>query len=309
MQMTTFIIKESAPLSLEPHHIRGVQAAIDFAEASFLNGFVKTEEMAWQACMSPFHFDRVFKKVTGLPPAAYVRERRISIAAANLLQCNDSALKIGMDFGYGSPEAFSRAFKQHFYLSPGEFRKFGSLPYLLAQKIQVPRELSLFPAVQVHAEKIPSKFYFGLFHSGKNEHSSNILVDYELLKYENGKNNRNNIIFLDRTSSATASYEMFIGWDVNSLSKIPEGMAPLEIPEHYSVFVSYRGYIDNQTEADTRGRIAQRIISEYEIPISQNMWKITRSALDPEDSGFRRWEFEIPLSPFIQNEAFSKLTA
>lgn len=309
MQTDSPAINAPAAFSPEPHHIRGVQAAIDFAEASIPGGIIKAEEMAWQACMSPFHFDRVFKTVTGLPPAAYVRERRISVAASQLLQSEDSALKIGMNFGYGSPEAFSRAFKQHFYLSPGEFRRFGAPPYLLAQKIQISRRPSPFPDVRIRAQKIPSRLYLGLFRSGENEHSSNILVDYELLKYESGNNNRNSIIFLDRTPSAAASYEMFIGWDMNTLSRIPEGMEPLEIPEHYSIVATYRGYIDNQAEADTRRRITAGIVSEYGIPMPRDMWKITHSAPDPEQPGFRRWELEIPLSPSVQTEALSKLTA
>lgn len=81
------------------------------------------EALSAIAHLSPFHFHRVFKACTGLPVAAYVRRHRLIAAAGRLSAGAGSVPDIALDAGFGSHEAFTRAFAALFGLSPSAFRK------------------------------------------------------------------------------------------------------------------------------------------------------------------------------------------
>lgn len=78
--------------------------------------------LAAEAGYSPFHFHRVFAAMTGETPATFIRRLRLERAAATLNQTKLPIGEIAMEAGYGTPDAFARAFKQSFGLLPSEFR-------------------------------------------------------------------------------------------------------------------------------------------------------------------------------------------
>lgn len=85
------------------------------------------EELAEQSCWSRWQLQRVFQYETGLSVACYVREIKLSHAAEVLLTRTDRVIDIGLGLGFGSEISFSRAFKQHFGISPRAYRKQGQL--------------------------------------------------------------------------------------------------------------------------------------------------------------------------------------
>ncbi len=81
------------------------------------------ERIAGQAGLSPYHFSRLFTARSGRSIMAYVRGRRLVRAARRL--CDEPDLKLidlAFDCGFESQEAFTRAFKRVFGVSPGRFR-------------------------------------------------------------------------------------------------------------------------------------------------------------------------------------------
>ncbi|MDT8446875.1 MAG: helix-turn-helix domain-containing protein [bacterium] len=73
--------------------------------------------------VSPWHFQRYFKSLIGDSLGSYIWGRRLSRAASLLLETDWGILKIGVEVGFGSHEAFTRAFKVRFGLTPKEFRR------------------------------------------------------------------------------------------------------------------------------------------------------------------------------------------
>lgn len=72
-----------------------------------------------EACgVSRFHLSRVFQGLTGHSVMAYVRKRRLSEAARALARGGDDILQVALDAGYGSHEAFTRAFRDQFDRTP-----------------------------------------------------------------------------------------------------------------------------------------------------------------------------------------------
>ena len=71
-----------------------------------------------------YHLRRMFSSLAGMPLSEYIRRRRMSVAAADVLGHGD-LLGIAVRFGYGSTEAFGRAFRSVHGVSPGDVRRDG----------------------------------------------------------------------------------------------------------------------------------------------------------------------------------------
>jgi len=76
--------------------------------------------------VSRYHLAHAFGETTGMPVMEYVRRRRLSEAANRLADGADNILDLALDYGYASHEAFSRAFKSAFEVTPEAVRKQGS---------------------------------------------------------------------------------------------------------------------------------------------------------------------------------------
>ncbi|MGA2247055.1 MAG: GyrI-like domain-containing protein [Verrucomicrobiota bacterium] len=80
------------------------------------------EELARVACFSSFHFHRVFAAMTGETIADHVRRLRLERAAMELRSGAKQVIQVALDAGYEGHEAFTRAFKAAYGVSPAKFR-------------------------------------------------------------------------------------------------------------------------------------------------------------------------------------------
>lgn len=79
------------------------------------------------AGISAFHLARLFHAMTGYSVVRYLRMRRLSEAARRLADGAPDIFEVAMSCGYGSHEAFTRAFGEQFGMSPSCVRERGSL--------------------------------------------------------------------------------------------------------------------------------------------------------------------------------------
>jgi AraC family transcriptional regulator len=98
-----------------------LKRVIDLVESRFAEE-IGLNELAAEACLSPFHFSRLFQKATGLSPHRYVTERRVREAKSKLAQGHLSLVEIALESGFGSQGNFNRIFRKHTGLTPGQFR-------------------------------------------------------------------------------------------------------------------------------------------------------------------------------------------
>jgi AraC family transcriptional regulator len=96
--------------------------AIDFIEEN-LQKPIMVADMAESVSYSVFHFCRVFNQVTHLTPFDYLIRRRLSDAIHPLQFSKRRILEISLDYQFGNPETFSRAFRRMFGVLPSELRK------------------------------------------------------------------------------------------------------------------------------------------------------------------------------------------
>lgn len=98
-----------------------VSRALWFIEAHF-DEALDLDRIALAAGVSRFHLSRAFGYATGLPVMRYVRLRRLAVAARTLAAGAPDILAVALEAGYGSHEAFTRAFRDHTGLTPEAMR-------------------------------------------------------------------------------------------------------------------------------------------------------------------------------------------
>jgi AraC family transcriptional regulator len=81
------------------------------------------------------HLRRMFSSLAGMPLTEYVRRRRMSLAAAEVVDSTDDLLTIAVRHGYGSTEAFGRAFRAVHGTGPSEVRRAGG-PFRSQQQLR-----------------------------------------------------------------------------------------------------------------------------------------------------------------------------
>lgn len=96
--------------------------SIDYIENN-LTEKVDIVKIASIACMSRFHFQRSFSMLTGVTVSEYIRKRRLTLAAQELLHSNSKVIDVALKFGYETPESFSKAFRQTHGIPPSAVRK------------------------------------------------------------------------------------------------------------------------------------------------------------------------------------------
>ncbi|MER6099561.1 AraC family transcriptional regulator [Streptomyces sp. NPDC001728] len=99
--------------------------ALDHIEER-LDGDLDPAELARIALTSEYHFRRLFSALAGMPLSEYVRRRRLTLAGAEVLAGERMLLEIAVRYGYGSGEAFARAFRAVHGTGPGEARRTGA---------------------------------------------------------------------------------------------------------------------------------------------------------------------------------------
>ena len=92
------------------NYINELKRAVDYIEDN-LDKDINFEIVAKEVGMSAFYFHRIFSAIIGISPTAYIRNRRLTVAAQEISKNNENILDIALKYGFESHEAFSRAFK------------------------------------------------------------------------------------------------------------------------------------------------------------------------------------------------------
>jgi len=122
-----------------------------------------------------YHLRRMFSALAQLPLSEYVRRRRMTLAAADLVRGGSTLLDVAVRYGYGSAEAFGRAFRSVHGTGPAEVGRTGGplttqpmLRFRLSVEGSTPMDVTITdrPAFVLagHAAEVP------LIHHGVNPH-------------------------------------------------------------------------------------------------------------------------------------------
>ncbi|WP_042460179.1 AraC family transcriptional regulator [Neobacillus dielmonensis] len=106
--------------------VDSLQRAIDYMEEHLLKPLL-IEDIAKQANVSGFHFQRMFSILTDVSVGEYIRHRRLTLAAQELSNTNSKVIDVALKYGYETPEAFTKAFRRQHGIAPSQVRSFGGM--------------------------------------------------------------------------------------------------------------------------------------------------------------------------------------
>lgn len=100
--------------------ITELNQAIEYIENN-LEGELELQEIARLTSYSPYHFQRIFIYITGIPLSEYIRRRRLSMAVFDL-QNDEKVIDVAMKYGYLSADSFTRAFVKQHGITPSQVK-------------------------------------------------------------------------------------------------------------------------------------------------------------------------------------------
>ena len=202
-----------------------------------------------------YHLRRMFSSLAGMPLSEYVRRRRMTVAAAAVLG-EDELLRIAVRFGYGSAEAFGRAFRAAHGASPSDVRRDGGplhtqsqLRFRLTVEGTRPMDTRIvnqdaFRLVG-HSARVP------LIHSGINPHIRDLIASLPAGEHARLKelSDREPAGLLQVTADVDPDYwegselTYLHGVAVTEETVVPSGLDVIEVPAGaWAVFVAAGPY-------------------------------------------------------------------
>jgi AraC family transcriptional regulator len=222
-----------------------VQKALWFVESHFASE-IALDEIATAAGASRFYLTRAFTAISGQPLMRYVRGRRLTEAARALANGAPDILPVALDAAYGSHEAFTRAFTEHFGVTPETVRANGDLAQL---KLVEPIRMDQTPLENLQ----PPRFVTGkpMFITGLTEHytsesSAGIPAQWQrfLPHFNHVPGQIGKVAYgVIYNADDEGNMDYLCGVEVPDFSRVPADWARLRIPEQHYVVFSHPGHI------------------------------------------------------------------
>jgi AraC family transcriptional regulator len=222
-----------------PTRLNPTEKALWYIESHFRQE-LPLEEIAGAAGVSRYHISRAFGLATGRSIMRYVRGRRLSEAARLLAAGAPDILAVAIDSGYGSHEAFTRAFRDQFGLTPEALREQATLNRLkLVEAIKMDEAL-LTNLQPPRFENGRTLLIAGLSERYNSETSAGIPAQWQrfgpYLGHIPGQAGRAAYGVLCNSDDA-GNMEYISGVEVSDFARVPGEFAHLRIPEaRYAVF-------------------------------------------------------------------------
>ncbi len=243
---------------------RGIQRAIYYVDDNILVD-LDLEEVARKAYVSPYHFQRIFLLLSGMTLGTYIRNRRLSLAAAELQSGSIKIIDLAMKYGYDAPESFSRAFERFHGILPSAARAKGAKVNAMSPlsiKVSLTggsvltysiEEMKGFRLIvksvrQVEDYDAPAQLWRQCSMDGTIE----ALIDYSTSPNKE-------IIGLTDGSTYDGTSQMYYVGTIYDEGEIPEGFEIKEIPARTWIKFLSRDMTERHAEAE----IWRRIYSEY----------------------------------------------
>ncbi len=106
--------------------IEKFQESIDFMEQNLAED-LDIEEIAGKAALSPFYYQRIFGALCGMTVGDYIRARRMTLAAQELVGKDRKVIDVAVRYGYDSPDSFAKAFQKFHGITPSGAKEPGAL--------------------------------------------------------------------------------------------------------------------------------------------------------------------------------------
>ncbi len=250
-----------------------IEQAIEFIEQN-LDKPITLTEIASSTSFSMFYLTKLFNQILGETIMEYVRKRRLTLASRELIKTDIPIIEVALDCGYDSQEAFTRAFKKIFKMTPARFRKRGvPIITLERQRLNLANIISRrrFKMKEPKIIKHESFQVAGMLYHGKNENGEISAMWQEYLKvckdipgvvdtcicygvcYD---------FVIDKDDKECCKFDYVAGHEVTKVDNLPEGMVSKIVPAGKWLVFEHKGKLD------TLGNTYKYIHTQY-IPDSK----------------------------------------
>jgi len=216
-----------------------VERALWFIE-NRIAGEISLQAIAASAGVSSHHLARAFGAATGQSLMRYARGRRLSEAARSLSAGAPDILAVALDAGYGSHEAFTRAFREQFGVTPEECRAAGDLDHFkLVEPIRMDKSL-LIDLDEPRFEDFGEFLVAGL--GARYTFATNEGIPNQWRRFEPYIGNLPNqdgpeTYGVCCNADNSGNFEYIAGVKVTEFSDLPEGFASVRIgAQRYAIF-------------------------------------------------------------------------
>lgn len=212
----------------------------NLAEPATLNG------IADQMAVTPYHLARAFAEATGHPVMRYVWRRRLTLAAQALAYGRENILTIALDAGYASPEAFTRAFRAEFGLTPSALRRRGHIETLTLTPPQHPRTAMTNLLTAPKIETMPRRRFAGPQRRYDMQTRAEIPAQWAAYNTEGrrvpGATPDDYYGIIHNFSEDAGTFDYICGQEVPATAALPDGFAAVTIEGRYARFAT-KGHI------------------------------------------------------------------
>ncbi|OOM06453.1 AraC family transcriptional regulator [Clostridium saccharobutylicum] len=104
--------------------LNAMNNAVEYIE-DHITEKIDIEKVAKVALSSTFHFQRMYHMITGVTIGEYIRRRRLTLAAQDIVS-GEKIINVAYKYGYETPEAFTKAFGKMYGISPSAARESGA---------------------------------------------------------------------------------------------------------------------------------------------------------------------------------------
>ncbi|CAG4890509.1 AraC family transcriptional regulator [Paraburkholderia saeva] len=222
-----------------------VGKALWFIESHYA-GDITLDDIAMCGCVSRFHLSRAFEAATGRTVMRYVRGRRLSDAARALADGAPDILTVAVEAGYGSHEAFTRAFRDQFGVTPEAVRAQGTVCNIdLVEPIKMD-ESFLKDLAPPRIETGRPLLVAGLSERYHYERSDGIPAQWQRFGPQIGKipGQVGNVAYgVCLNNDDAGNFDYLCGVEVTDFSALPAHVARVRIGEHRYAIFDHRDHI------------------------------------------------------------------
>lgn len=180
------------------NQVDSLQKGIDYIENN-LTEEISYENLQFVTSMNINQFQKTFLSITGYTVGEYIRNRRLTLAAFELINNKSSVLDIALKCGYDSSEGFSRAFKEFHGINPNEVKK-GKTNFNLLNKITLEIKVNGGSKMKFEIVKLDSQDFTGYktISTGNMNKDIDIRWDNDDDAWEASRKEQNDIMTDDR---------------------------------------------------------------------------------------------------------------
>ncbi|SHN69756.1 AraC family transcriptional regulator [Desulfitobacterium chlororespirans] len=275
--------------------IEGISDAINYIEDNITEELT-IDNIAKQAFVSSFYFQKGFAMLCGFTVGEYIRQRRLTLAGSELVSTDGKIIDIALKYGYDSPDSFTKAFLRFHGVTPTAVRKDGAMIKTFAPlKIKFSLEGGFIMDYRIIEKEAFT--IMGISKVFKYDTAGTEIPKFWTEHYQTGKNKIVCGMYgvcVDE-SMGSDEFEYLIADDYASSSELPDGFITKVIPKHSWAVFACKGAMP-QSLQNTNQKIFSEWLpncKDYEIAAGYNIEMYTNIADYPNGNQDENYYSEI----------------